>query len=50
MDSKLDSGYLNPGETFDDGYDAQRPLSLEQVVGIMDQLLVQEVMAWYCTL
>ena len=43
MDTKMDSGYLAPGETLDDDYDVWRELLPEEVVGIMDQLLCQEV-------
>ena len=39
----MDSGYLAPGETFQDDYDVQRPLSAAEVLGIMDQLLCHEV-------
>jgi hypothetical protein len=43
MDSKMDSGYLEPGETLEDDYDVLRELLPEEVVGIMDQLLCCEV-------
>lgn len=43
MDSKMDSGYLAPGETLDDDYDVSIALLPEEVVGIMDQLLCHEV-------
>lgn len=43
MDPKLDSGYVGPGESIDDEYDVMRPLSPEQTIGVMDQLLCQEV-------
>ncbi|KAK2807005.1 hypothetical protein FQN50_005579 [Emmonsiellopsis sp. PD_5] len=46
MDSKMDSGYLAPGETLDDDYDVMRALLPEEVVGIMDQLLCYEA-AWH---
>lgn len=39
----MDSGYLAPGETFQDTYDVLRVLSSEDVIGIMDQLLCHEV-------
>lgn len=39
----MDSGYLAPGETLDDGYDVARKLLPEEVLGIMDQLLCHEV-------
>lgn len=40
----MDSGYLAPGETFQDSYDISRKLSSAEVVGIMDQLLCHEVL------
>jgi N-alpha-acetyltransferase 35, NatC auxiliary subunit len=47
MDSKMDSGYLGPGENhaaaLEDDYDVMRELRPEEVVGIMDQLLCHEV-------
>lgn len=43
MDPKLDSGYVAPGESLDDQYDVLQKLSPDQVVGIMDQLMCQEV-------
>lgn len=43
MDSKMDSGFLAPGETLDDDYDVLRDLLPEEVLGIMDQLLCHEV-------
>ena len=43
MDPKMDSGYLKPGETLEDGYDVLQSLLPEQVVGIIDQLLYHEV-------
>ncbi|EEQ34004.1 conserved hypothetical protein [Microsporum canis CBS 113480] len=46
MDSKMDSGYLAPGETLDHNYDVMRELLPEEVLGIMDQLLCYEV-AWH---
>ncbi|EEH43449.2 uncharacterized protein PADG_08374 [Paracoccidioides brasiliensis Pb18] len=46
MDEKMDSGYLAPGETLDDDYDVLSDLLPEEVVGITDQLLCQEV-AWH---
>ncbi|KAK2821761.1 hypothetical protein FQN49_007701, partial [Arthroderma sp. PD_2] len=46
MDSKMDSGYLAPGETPDHNYDVMRALLPEEVLGIMDQLLCHEV-AWH---
>ncbi|KAF3479833.1 uncharacterized protein GIQ15_06809 [Arthroderma uncinatum] len=45
MDSKMDSGYLAPGETLDHNYDVMRALLPEEVLGIMDQLLCHEVYA-----
>ncbi|EZF95074.1 hypothetical protein H113_04402 [Trichophyton rubrum MR1459] len=46
MDSKMDSGYLAPGETLDHNYDVMKKLLPEEVIGIMDQLLCYEV-AWH---
>ncbi|KAF2129061.1 amino-acid N-acetyltransferas-like protein subunit Mak10 [Dothidotthia symphoricarpi CBS 119687] len=46
MDAKMDSGYLQPGETLDDDYDTLKPLLPEELIGIMDQLLCHE-MAWH---
>ena len=43
MDSKMDSGYLEPGATLEDGYDVLQTLVPEEVIGIMDQLLCHEV-------
>lgn len=39
----MDSGCLDEGETFDSDYDVSRPLSKEEVVGIMDRMLAHEV-------
>ncbi|PLB48941.1 putative amino-acid N-acetyltransferase subunit Mak10 [Aspergillus steynii IBT 23096] len=50
MDSKMDSGYLGPGENnaqaLEDDYDIMRELAPEEVIGIMDELLFHE-MAWH---
>ena len=43
MDPKLDSGYLAPGESLESKYDVLRLLSAEECIGVMDQLLCQEV-------
>lgn len=47
MDSKMDSGYLGPGENqahaLEDDHDIMRELAPEEVVGIMDELLCHEV-------
>jgi N-alpha-acetyltransferase 35, NatC auxiliary subunit len=43
MDSKLDSGHLQPGETLEDEYNVLRDLLPEEVIGIMDQILCHEV-------
>lgn len=42
----MDSGFLAPGEAFEDDYDVMRRLLPEEVLGIMDQLLCCE-MAWH---
>lgn len=46
MDPKMDSGYLESGETLEDDYDVLKELSPEEAIGIMDQLLAYE-MAWH---
>ena len=46
MDPKMDSGFLQPGETLEDDYDTLAPLLPEEIIGIMDQLLSHE-MAWH---
>lgn len=43
MDRKMDSGYLDPGETMEDEYDFSKSLLPEEIIGIIDQLLCQEV-------
>jgi len=43
MDPKMDSGFLQPGETLEDHYDVLRDLLPEEVVGVIDQLLCYEV-------
>jgi hypothetical protein len=43
MDPKMDSGYLEPGDSLEDDYDVLRDLLPEEVIGIMDQLLCSEV-------
>lgn len=47
MDSKMDSGYVRPGENFEQAleynYDVTRDLSPSEVIGVMDQLLSHEV-------
>lgn len=43
----MDSGYIAPGENhaqaLECDYDVRRDLTLEEVVGLMDQLLCHEV-------
>ncbi|KAJ5485594.1 hypothetical protein N7539_005582 [Penicillium diatomitis] len=50
MDSKMDSGYIAPGEDHAEAleikYDSRQDLTAEEVVGLMDQLLCHE-MAWH---
>ncbi|KAL5121539.1 N-alpha-acetyltransferase, non-catalitic subunit [Pleosporales sp. CAS-2024a] len=46
MDPKMDSGFLQPGETLEDDYDTLKPLLPQEIIGIMDQLLCHE-MAWH---
>lgn len=47
MDSRMDSGYIGPGENqaqaLEDDYDVTRQLTPEEVLGIMDELLCHEV-------
>jgi hypothetical protein len=43
MDRKMDSGYLEPGETMQDEYNYSKVLLPEEVMGIIDQLLLHEV-------
>lgn len=43
MDSKMDSGCLEPGESLDVDYDTSQPLLPKEVLGIIDQLLCHEV-------
>lgn len=47
MDSKMDSGYLGPGENqacaLEDDYDVTRELPPEEVLGVMDELVCHEV-------
>ncbi|RKF73315.1 N-alpha-acetyltransferase 35, NatC auxiliary subunit [Golovinomyces cichoracearum] len=42
MDRKMDSGYLEPGETIQDDFDFLRDLLAEEVIGIIDQLQCHE--------
>ena len=46
MDPKMDSGFLQPGESLEDDYDTLTPLLPEELIGVMDQLLCYE-MAWH---
>ncbi|KAF4537274.1 Mak10 subunit NatC N(alpha)-terminal acetyltransferase [Lasiodiplodia theobromae] len=46
MDPKMDSGFLAPGETLEEDFDALKELLPEEVIGIMDQLLCYE-MSWH---
>ena len=46
MDPKMDSGFLQPGETLEETFDALTPLLPAELIGIMDQLLCYE-MAWH---
>lgn len=43
MDPKMDSGCLAPGESLDEDYDVTKPLSPEEALGVIDQLLCHEV-------
>ena len=42
----MDSGFLHPGETYEDDYNTLTPLLPEELIGVMDQLLSYE-MAWH---
>jgi hypothetical protein len=46
MDKKMDSGYLEPGETMEDEYDFTQHLLPEEIIGIIDQLLCHEVLPY----
>ena len=46
MDPKMDAGYLEPGEAFDDELNLAQDHLPEEVIGIMDQLLCFE-MSWH---
>jgi hypothetical protein len=46
MDPKMDSGFLQSGETLEDDYDTLGSLLPEELIGIIDQLLCYE-MAWH---
>jgi hypothetical protein len=44
MDPKMDSGYIPPGDTFEPDFDVCAALPVEQVLGIMDELLRLELL------
>ncbi|KAH7058945.1 Mak10 subunit, NatC N-terminal acetyltransferase-domain-containing protein [Macrophomina phaseolina] len=46
MDPKMDSGFLAPGETLEEDFDATMELEPKEILGILDQLLCYE-MAWH---
>ncbi|KAH6900172.1 Mak10 subunit, NatC N-terminal acetyltransferase-domain-containing protein [Thelonectria olida] len=46
MDPKMDSGCVQSEEDLEESYDVSRPLTPEEVIGIIDQLLCHE-MAWH---
>ncbi|KAF1952010.1 amino-acid N-acetyltransferas-like protein subunit Mak10 [Byssothecium circinans] len=46
MDTKMDSGFLQPNETLEETFDPLAPLLPAELIGIMDQLLCYE-MAWH---
>ncbi|KAF2118729.1 amino-acid N-acetyltransferas-like protein subunit Mak10 [Lophiotrema nucula] len=46
MDPKMDSGFLQPGETLEDAYDTLAPILPEELISILDQLLCHEI-AWH---
>lgn len=43
MDPKMDSGYLENGDSLEDDLDAIKDLLPEEVIGVMDQMLSYEV-------
>lgn len=43
MDSKMDSGHLEPGETLEAEYDTLRPVLPDELIAIMDSLLCLQV-------
>ena len=43
MDPKMDTGFLQPGETMEDEYDVGRSITPEECLGVMDQILCLEV-------
>jgi hypothetical protein len=47
MDSKMDSGHLEEGETMQDDYDFGKALLPEEIIGIIDQLLCHEVFSMF---
>lgn len=47
MDQKMDSGYLEPGETMEDDYNFDQALLPEEVVGIIDQIFCHEVLLFF---
>ena len=46
MDPKMDSGFLAPGHSHEETYDVTKPLTPEEILGVLDQLLCHE-MAWH---
>lgn len=46
MDPKMDSGFLAPGETLEEDFDALTELRPEEIIGIIDKLLCFE-MSWH---
>lgn len=43
MDGKMDSGFLEPGESLEDDYHVTSSLFPEELIGIMDSLLGLQV-------
>lgn len=43
MDKKMDSGYLEVGETMEDEFDFMQTLLPDEIIGVIDQLLRLEV-------
>ncbi len=46
MDPKMDSGFIPPGDTFEADFDPATPVSLPELLWVMDQILCLEIM-WH---
>lgn len=47
MNKKMDTGFLEFGETMEDNYDFSQELLPNEVIGIIDQLLCHEVWLYF---